>query len=75
MSSMNLTIEDLKELQKAQRDWDWYDFTKVTAREFMCQFIRNGYPNAYSEAEIAERSVRWVKALTEALRKDEELKD
>ena len=67
-----MTLEDLKALAKAQRNWDWDDFTKVTAREFMCQFIRNGYPNTNSEAYIAERSVRWAKALTAELRKEEE---
>lgn len=67
-----MTLEDLKALEKASRGWDWDDFTKISAREFMCRFIRNGYPNAYSEQQIAERSVRWAKALTEELKKMEE---
>ena len=65
----DMTLEDMKALAKAQRNWDWDDFTKVTAREFMCQFIRNGYPNTNSEAYISERSVRWAKALTDELKK------
>ena len=68
----NMTLEDLKAFEKARRGWDWDDFTKVSAREFMCRFIRNGYPNAYSEQQIAERSVRWAKALTEELKKLEQ---
>lgn len=68
----NMTLEDLKALEKARRGWDWDDFTKNSAREFMCMFIRNGYPNAYSEQLIAERSVRWAKALTEELKKLEQ---
>lgn len=67
-----MTLEDLKALEKASRGWDWDDFTKISAREFMCRFIRNGYPNAYSEQQIAERSVRWAKALTEELKKLEQ---
>lgn len=68
----DMTLEDLKALEKASRGWDWDDFTKISAREFMCRFIRNGYPNAYSEQQIAERSVRWAKALTEELKKLEQ---
>ena len=67
-----MTLEDLKALAKAQRLWDWNDFTKESARAFMCQFIRNGYPNENSEEYIAKRSVRWAKALTEELKKLEE---
>ena len=67
-----MTFEDLKAFEKVRRGWDWDDFTKISAREFMCRFIRNGYPHAYSEQQIAERSVRWAKALTEELKKLEE---
>jgi len=69
---MDFTIEDLKAFEKARRNLDWDEFTQVSAREFMCCFIRNGYPNTNSEDFIAERSVRWAKALTKALKKLEE---
>lgn len=54
-----------------ENNYDWNEFTRITAREFMCQFIRNGYPNSNSELLIAERSVRWAEALTEQLKKIE----
>ena len=49
---------------------DWNEFTRISAREFMCQTIRKGdYWNEHSEANVAERSVRWAVALTEELKK------
>lgn len=69
MNNNIMTLDTAKALMKAQRGWDWDDFTKVTAREFMCSFIRNGYPGTNSEDYIAERSVRWAMALTNELKK------
>lgn len=68
-----MTLEDLKAFEKARRGWDWDDFTKNSAREFMSQFIRGGNYRTYeSEQHVAERSVRWAKALTEELKKLEQ---
>ena len=68
-----MTLEDLKAFEKARRGWDWDDFTKISAREFMSQFIRGGNYRTYeSETHVAERSVRWAKALTEELKKLEQ---
>ena len=69
-SNMDFTVEDFKAFEKARRNLDWDEFTQISAREFMCCFIRNGYPNTNSEDYIAERSVRWAKALTDKLRKE-----
>ena len=70
-----MTLETAKAIMKAQDDWGWEKFTATAAKDLLVAFIRGGYPHSGAEKQMAERAVRWAKALTEELRKDETDRD